>query len=175
MKMVWEGGKGEGYSAVSNLIRLSVRYDSVLSTLSISLALIFSCVRSSNKGAFLWVHVTRPFIASFWCSRKRCESAIPSRPHTFKTRANLKLPVSFSDVPDYARKPTGYGYDVLDARGYFDKTEVSKRKHLHSSGNCWNIMRNSWKPFEVIALLLKKKRVDELRKVYLWFWDSKQI
>jgi len=29
-----------------------------------------------------------------------------------------------SDVPDYARKSTGYGYDVLDARGYFDKTEV---------------------------------------------------
>ena len=47
------------YAQVSNLIRLSVRYDSVLSTLSISLALIFSCVLSSDKGALLWIGLKR--------------------------------------------------------------------------------------------------------------------
>ena len=60
LRIVWGGGQWGwvfvvGTRYVSNLTRLSVRYDSVLSTLSISLALICSCVLSSNKGALLWV------------------------------------------------------------------------------------------------------------------------
>jgi len=51
LRIVWGGGKGEGYSScryapVPNLIILSVRYDSVLSTLRISLVLNSSCVPS---------------------------------------------------------------------------------------------------------------------------------
>jgi len=56
LRIVWGGGKGEGYSScryapVPNLIILSVRYDSVLSTLRISLALNSSCVPSRVKKA----------------------------------------------------------------------------------------------------------------------------
>ena len=48
LRMVWGGEKGEGircrYASVPNLIWLSVRYDSVLSTLRMSLALNLSLV-----------------------------------------------------------------------------------------------------------------------------------
>ena len=47
----WERGKGRLYAPVPNLIRLSVRYDSILSTLRISLALNLSCAPSREKKA----------------------------------------------------------------------------------------------------------------------------
>ena len=45
---------------VANLIQQSVRYESVLSTLSLSLDLIFSCVVFSNEGALLWLVLIGP-------------------------------------------------------------------------------------------------------------------
>ena len=79
-----QAGKGKGirlrYAPISNLIRLSVRFDLVLSTLSIPLALIFSCDLSSNKDALLCFYVTN-----------RHEQGVVTLTHSHKTAKIKKI------------------------------------------------------------------------------------